>query len=192
MEERRREQGDKKLIWECYVGNEARVSQLLQHLPVHVETYSEQNGWDFSKPQVRGAFLARRSLLHPDEIMMSPRHTHHFLLWTISGVFKTSFPCPFRLPFFPLSLSLFLIAFAVIVPLAVFVTFVVLSQIFANFSFAIALLASASFLALHCSDFHRHWTMTIILSFKIIHQRNSKSSVISSILNSQVRSDWCW
>ena len=75
MEERRREQGDKKLIWECYVGNEARVSQLLQHLPVHVETYSEQNGWDFSKPQVRGAFLARRSLLHPDEIMMSPRRT---------------------------------------------------------------------------------------------------------------------
>ena len=75
MEERRREQGDKKLIWECYVGNEARVSQLLQHLPVHFETYSEQNGWDFSKPQVRGAFLARRSLLHPDEIMMSPRHT---------------------------------------------------------------------------------------------------------------------
>ena len=41
MEERRREQGDKKLIWECYVGHEARVSQLLQHLPVHVETYSE-------------------------------------------------------------------------------------------------------------------------------------------------------
>ena len=59
MEERRREPGDKKLIWECYVGNEARVSQLLQHLPVHVETYSEQNGWDFSKPQVRGAFLAQ-------------------------------------------------------------------------------------------------------------------------------------
>ena len=25
MEERRREQGDKKLIWECYVGHEARV-----------------------------------------------------------------------------------------------------------------------------------------------------------------------
>ena len=89
MEERRREQGDKKLIWECYVGHEARVSQLLQHLPVHVETYSKQNGWDFSKPQIRGAFLARRSLLHPDEIMMSPRRTP-FFLWTISGVFKTS------------------------------------------------------------------------------------------------------
>ena len=42
---------------------------------MHVETYSRQNGWDFSKPQIRGAFLARRSLLHPDEIMMSPRRT---------------------------------------------------------------------------------------------------------------------
>ena len=52
MEERRREQGDKKLIWECYVGHEARVSQMLQHLPVHVETYSEQNGWDLSRPDV--------------------------------------------------------------------------------------------------------------------------------------------
>ena len=62
MEERRREPGDKKLIWECYVETEARVSQLLQHLPVHVETYREQNGWDFSKAQIRGAFLARRSL----------------------------------------------------------------------------------------------------------------------------------
>ena len=70
MEERRRERGDKKLIWECYVGH-----QLLQHLPVRVETYSKQNGWDFSKPQIRGAFLARRSFLHPDEIMMSPRYT---------------------------------------------------------------------------------------------------------------------
>ena len=69
MEERRRERGDKKLIWECYVGHEARVSQLPQHLPVRVETYSKQNGWDFSKLQIRGAFLARRSLLHPDEIM---------------------------------------------------------------------------------------------------------------------------
>ena len=29
MEERRRKQVDKKLIWECYVGREARVSQLL-------------------------------------------------------------------------------------------------------------------------------------------------------------------
>ena len=75
MEERRRERGDKKLIWECYAGHEARVSQLLQLLPVHVETYSKQNGWDFSKPQIRGAFLARRSFLHPDEIMMSPRHS---------------------------------------------------------------------------------------------------------------------
>ena len=75
MEERRRERGDKKLIWECYVGHEARVSQLLQHLPVRVETYSKQNGWDFSKLEIRGAFLARRSLLHPDEIMMSPRRT---------------------------------------------------------------------------------------------------------------------
>ena len=42
---------------------------------MRVETYSKQNGWDFSKPQIRGAFLARRSLLHPDEIMMSPRRT---------------------------------------------------------------------------------------------------------------------
>ena len=40
---------------------------------MHVETYSEKNGWDFSKPQVRGAFLARRSLLHPDEIMKSSK-----------------------------------------------------------------------------------------------------------------------
>ena len=75
MEERRREQGDKKLILECYVGQEARVSQLLLHLPVRVETYSKQNGWEFSKPQIRGAFLARSYLLHPDEIMMSPRRT---------------------------------------------------------------------------------------------------------------------
>ena len=75
MEERRRERGEKKLILECYVGREARVSQLLQNLPVCVETKSKQNGWDFSKPQIRGAFLARRSLFHPDEIMMSPRRT---------------------------------------------------------------------------------------------------------------------
>ena len=75
MEQRRRERGDKKMVWECYVGHEARVSQLLQHLPVRVETYSKQNGWDFSKHQIRGAFLDRRSLLHPDKIMMSPRRT---------------------------------------------------------------------------------------------------------------------
>ena len=78
MEERRREQGDKKLIWECYVGDEARVSQLLQHLPVRVETYSKQNGWDFSKPQIRGAFLARRSLLHPDDHDVPTAHTIFF------------------------------------------------------------------------------------------------------------------
>ena len=52
MEERRRARGDKKLIWECYVGHETRVSQLLQHLQVCVETYSKQNGWDFSKPHI--------------------------------------------------------------------------------------------------------------------------------------------
>ena len=102
-------------------------------------------------------------------------------------VFSLSFSFAF-LSFF----SSFLTAFAVIVPLAVFITFVVLSQFFTKFSFSIALLASVSFLALHCSDFHRHWTMTIILSFQIIHQCNSKSSVISSILNSQIRPDWSW
>ena len=42
MEERRRERGDKKLIWECFVGREARVSQLLQILPVCVETFSKR------------------------------------------------------------------------------------------------------------------------------------------------------
>ena len=70
MELRRRERGEKKQIWECYVRREARVSQLLQNLPVCVETYSKQDGWDFSKPQIRGAFLARRSLFHPDEILI--------------------------------------------------------------------------------------------------------------------------
>ena len=82
----RREQGDEKLIWECYVGHEARVSQLLQHLPVRVETYSKQNGWDFSMPQIRGAFLARRSLLHPDEIMMSQRRTPRNATWNILSI----------------------------------------------------------------------------------------------------------
>ena len=45
------ERGGKKLIWECYLGHEARVSQLLQHLPVRVETCSKQNGWTFPSPR---------------------------------------------------------------------------------------------------------------------------------------------
>ena len=74
-EERRRERGDTKLIWECYVGLEARVSQLLQHLPVCVETYSKQNGWDF--PSLRFVVHFWRGVLFfiPKKIMMSPRRT---------------------------------------------------------------------------------------------------------------------
>ena len=75
---------------------------------------------------------------------------------------------------------------------AVLIAFVVLSKLLPNFFFALALLASVSFLALHRSDFHRYWAMTIILSLQVIHQCNSKSSVISSILNSQIRPDWSW
>ena len=75
---------------------------------------------------------------------------------------------------------------------AVLIAFVVLSQTVAKLFFALALLASVSFLALHRSDFHRYWAMTIILSLQVIHQCNSKSSVISSILNSQIRPDWSW
>ena len=43
MEERRRERGDKKLMWECYVGHEARVSQLLQHLRLISDEVSPSN-----------------------------------------------------------------------------------------------------------------------------------------------------
>ena len=49
------------------------MSQFFQHLPVRVE---KQNGWDFSKLQIRGAFLVRRSFLHPGEINHCvPTHT---------------------------------------------------------------------------------------------------------------------
>ena len=53
-------------------------------------------------------------------------------------------------------------------------------------------LAFVSLLVLHRADLHRYWAVTIILSLQEIYQCVSKSSVISSILSSQIRPDWSW
>ena len=66
MEERRREQGDKKLIWECYVGREARVSQLLQYLLVRGERHTAN--------RMVGTFPSSRFVVHfwPDVLFFIP------------------------------------------------------------------------------------------------------------------------
>ena len=99
-------------------------------------------------------------------------------------VFSLSFSFAF------LSLSLpFSTAFAVIVPLAVLIIFVVLSQYFAKFFLCHG--PSCLFLlsCLHCPDFHRYWSMTIILPGNSSMQLEEFCDLLDS---SQVRSDWCW
>ena len=78
------------MIWETFVA-EARVSQMLLLLPVRVETYSLQNGWDFSKPKIRGEFLAKQKREEPDEVFAAPPCDPYCVLQEINKEFGTSF-----------------------------------------------------------------------------------------------------
>ena len=67
-----RGRGSKNLVWEVYV-DEARLTQeLLKDPDVIVETYSIQNGWDFSKRPIRQEWLRKIDEDDPDEIFMAP------------------------------------------------------------------------------------------------------------------------
>ena len=61
-----------RVIWEVFAGK-GRTSEELSKIPgVHVETFSQKNGWDFLRAKDRKKFLRKLQDDMPDEVLLSP------------------------------------------------------------------------------------------------------------------------